>query len=171
MNKILWFLCVCLLYSNSIADDFPVDDDIDDDAYNTNININLFNTFNDCITNNNVIYNYKTNFEYECNCIKHDKCFNSLLNSSTFNKLYIKYNNSTIYLNKLNYTEQCQKYKNYYIYHIIDIYTFCSTYIILYVFLILLLIVGSITFSNYRCRNKRYTKINNEVPPDYDAIN
>jgi hypothetical protein len=168
MTKILWFLCVCLLYSNSIADDFPADDDYID---NTNINIYLFNTSNDCITNNNTLYNYKTTFEYICDCISQSKCFNNLLNSSTFNKLYFGYNNTNIYLNKLNYTKQCQKYEKYYIFHDIEIYTFCTSLTIFYVFIVLLLIVGSISFIIYKFGSSQYTKINNEVPPNYDAIN
>jgi hypothetical protein len=174
MNKFLCFLYLCLLYSNSIAGDLPINDD--DDIDSSIIHIDLYETYNDCIDNNNVLYNYKNNFNFRCNCTTRNKCFNSFMNSSIFNTLFIEYNNSKIYLNKLNYTGQCQKYKNYYIYYVIDIYTFCSTYLILFVFLILLLIVGILSFSNYKCRKKRYTKINgdngyNEVPPNYDAIN
>jgi hypothetical protein len=168
MNRILWLLCLALLYRNSNADDFPTDDDYID---NTNINIYLFNTSKDCITNNNTLYNYKTTFEYICECISQSKCFNNLLNSSKFNKLNFKYNDSIIYLNKLNFTKQCQKYEQYYIFHDIEIYTFCTSLTIFYVFIVLLLLVCSISFINYKFGSSQYTKINNKVPPDYDAIN
>jgi hypothetical protein len=164
MNKILGLLCLGLLYSS--AEDDLLDDDYID---NTNINIQLFNTSNDCIDNNNVIYNYKTNFEYGCDCISHDKCLNNLVKSSKFNKLYLEFNKTIIYLDELNFTKQCQKYQNYYILHHIEIYTFCSSLTILYVFIVLLLLISSISFINYKFGSSHDTK--DEAPPKYGAIN
>ena len=170
MNKIFCILILCLLNKNTLGDDYNSFDD-DDYINNANININLFNTYNDCVNNNNSLYNVKTSFEFICECISKKKCFNNLLNTSKFNQLYFGYNNTNIYLNKLNYTLQCQKYKNYYIFHDIEIYTFCSSYVVLYVFLILLIIISVISFINYKCKKKRYIKINNNITRKYDAIN
>ena len=172
MNKILYLLFIGLLNKNTLGDDFNYfnDDYID----NTNIHINVYNTYNDCITNNNSIYNSKTSFEFICECISETKCLKNLLNSSKFSKLYFEYNNSNIYLHKLNYTDQCQKYDKYYIFHDIEIYTFCATLIVLYVFLILLFIISVISFINYKCNkiSHKYESINNnKIPPKYDAIN
>tara|TARA_B100001142_G_scaffold51792_1_gene49351 strand:+ start:148 stop:663 length:516 start_codon:yes stop_codon:yes gene_type:complete len=171
MNKILCILVLCLLNKNTLCEDSNSFDDDDDYINNANININLYKTYNNCITNNNSLYNLKTSFEFECECISKDRCLNNLLNSSKFNTLNLKYNNTNIYLNKLNFTKQCQKYENYYIFHDIEIYTFCGTYIVIYVFLILLFIISVISFINHKYgTKKKYTKIN-EVPPNYDAVN
>ena len=167
MTKILYLLFIGLLNTNVLCDDsnYFNDDYID----NTNIHINVYNTYNDCITNNNSLYNSKISFEFICECISETKCFNNLLNSSKFNKLYFEYN-SNIYLHKLNYTDQCQKYENYYIFHNIEIYTFCSTIAIVYVFIILLILICIISFINYKYQNNSFIKINNNVPPKYDYI-
>lgn len=168
----LYILILFLLNKNTLGED---SNSFDDDDYidNANIHINIFNTYDDCIDNNNSIYKAKTSFEFECECISDIKCLNNLLNSSKFNKLYFKYNNLTIYLNKLNYTNQCQKYENYYIYHDIEIYNFCSTLIIFYVFIILLVLVSIICFINYKYKNTLVVKINNNnnTPPRYESIN
>ena len=101
MNKIFCILILCLLNKNTLGDDYNSFDD-DDYINNANININLFNTYNDCVNNNNSLYNVKTSFEFICECISKKKCFNNLLNTSKFNQLYFGYNNTNIYLNKLN---------------------------------------------------------------------
>ena len=177
MKKILCVLGLFLLYSNAIAGNLDINDDYNDDDIDSSIiHIDLYETHNDCIENINVVYNYKNNFDFMCSCTTRNNCFNSFMNSSIFNKLFIEYDNSTIYLNKFNYTGQCNKYNNYYIHYVIDIYTFCSTYLILYVFIILLVLVCIISFINYKIRKKRYTKINgdngyNDIPPNYNTIN
>ena len=71
----------------------------------------------------------------------------------------------------LNIGVKLSKNIEHYIFHDIEIYTYCSTLVVLYVFIVLLLLVSSISFINYKYRKKRYIKINNNVPPDYDAIN
>ena len=164
---------LCVLNKNTLGEDSNYFDDDDDDYIdNANIHINVFNTYNDCIINNNSVYNTKTSFEFVCECISEEKCLNNLLNSSKFNKLYFEYNNTIIYLDKLNYTNQCLKYEKYYIYHDIEIYTFCSTLTIVYVFIILLLLISIISFINYKYKKKNnsFIKINN-IPPKYDSIN
>ena len=62
MNKVLYLLFLGLLNKNVLCDDYNYfnDDYID----NTNIHINVFNTYNDCITNNKSLYNIKLSFEF-----------------------------------------------------------------------------------------------------------
>jgi len=160
---------LCLLNKNTLGEDSnSFDDDYIDNA---NIDINVFDTYNDCIINNNSLYNEKKSFEFECECISDIKCLNNLLNSSRLNELYFEFNNTIFYLDKLNYTDQCQKYQKYYILQDIEIYTFCSTLTIVYVFIVLFILICSISFINYKYRKKRYIKNNNNAPPKYEAIN
>ena len=171
MNKILKFICLTMLYSNIVlGDDIPYWDYDDDYIENSMINIELYKTKENCINRYDIIYKSRYNFEVKCECIKSDNCYNKLFNSSKFNSLYLSYNNSKIYLNKLNYTNQCYNYKDYYFYNSINLYTFCSSFTILYVFLVTAVILSIIGIVNCKIKSKKY-KVLDETPPNYNAIN
>ena len=166
------FICLTMLYSNIVVgDDISYWDDDDDDYIdNSMINIELYKTKENCSNRYDMIHNYNYNFEVKCECIKSDNCYNKLFNSSKFNSLYLSYNKSKIYLNKLNYTKQCYNYKDYYFYNSINLYTFCSSFTILYVFLVTAVILSIIGIVNCKIKSKKY-KVLDETPPRYDSIN
>ena len=162
MNKIIYLLFVIFM-NNFIEANVLNDDD--------NINIDLFNTYNDCIEQNNTVYSYSTYFEHRCKCISNYKCLNNLLRDPKFNELNFEYNEFNFYLNKLNYSAQCQKYNDYFIFQNIKINTFCDVFTILYIYVILFTIVYCVSLLNFKINKEKYVRINNEYPPDYDTLN
>jgi len=146
---------------------------------NTIINVGLYDNYNDCISQTNVLDNYKKSLDINCNCFLSNDCYNKLTESAKFKTYFFIYNNVSIYLNELNFKDQCYKFTimsetshDVYIYNEMTFYQYCGGLIVFSSLFIICIITIAILTINYFINTKtkkKGTLLTNVPPPLYQA--
>ena len=155
-------------------DTFGDDDDFPDN--NAMINVRLYKNYTDCVNQLNSLYYYHKNFFINCDCFKINSCFDKLKDSNKLDDYSFYYNNYSYNLNELNFTNQCYKFRDVYIYNELNIYEYCGSRIFLFCFIMIIIVSCCIANFNYfthkrNKRNKRMKLNNSSSLPDYQSIN
>ena len=156
----------------SISNAYDFDDD-DDDFINNNamINVRLYKNHTDCVNQQNSLYYYHKNFFINCDCFKISNCLYTLKDSKKLEDYSFDYNNYSYNLDNLNFTNQCYKFRDIYIYNELNIFEYCGGRIFIFSFIMIIVFVCCIANFNYffQKRNKKRHKITS--PPDYQSMN
>ena len=182
MNKLqtlkVIYIISSLLFVLGNADENDDTFDDDDNLQNNNamINVRLYKNNSECSNQLNSLYYYHKNFNIECDCFKINSCFDSLINSNRLNDFSFKYNNYSYNLNELNFSKQCYFKNGLYIYNELNIFQYCGSRIILFIFC--MLVISTCIFVNIhylitrpKKKKYRYNSVENESPPDYNTLN
>jgi hypothetical protein len=175
MNKLNLFSLIGLFFIPSI-----IATNNTNNTNNTIINIGLYENYNDCISQTNILYNYKKYLDIKCNCFLSNDCYNKLTESVKFKTYFFYYDNMSIYLDELNFKDQCYRFTilsetshDIYVYNEMTFYQYCGGLIVFLSLFILCIITISILSVNYiisKKTKKKDTLLTNIPPPLYQAI-
>jgi hypothetical protein len=145
---------------------------------NTIINVGLYDNYNDCISQTTEMYKYKQSLDIKCNCFLSNDCYNKLTESAKFKTYLFNYHNDSIYLDELNFKDQCYKFTlltepstDVYIYNEMTFYQYCGGLIVFSSLFIIFIITISILSLNYFINKKTKKKgiLLVNIPPPYQA--
>jgi hypothetical protein len=153
-----------------------------DDSDNVMINIGLYENYNDCVSQTNILYEFNKSLFIKCNCLKSKNCYNKLIDSSTFKSYFFYYDNDTIplYLYELNFKKNCYKMPlpisftnqqpDLYVYNELDFSQYCGGIIIFSSLIIICMIAIVILSINYFINKRIKNKLLVTSPPSYKSL-
>ena len=141
-------------------------------AINT-ININFYNSSDNCIINNHSILQYTNYINTNCRCLTNEVCKENM----DLTKLFIMYNNTKIYLRDLTIGNKCTRYRNLFYNFNIKIENECILNLLIIVITILISIFILVCICKCNCINydtnlikfRGFKKYKNT--PNYSSIN
>jgi hypothetical protein len=139
---------------------------------NTVINVGLYENYNDCISQTNILYTYKQSFDITCNCFLDNDCYNKLTESDKFKTYFFNYDNYNIYLDELKFKDQCYRFTilsgktDIYIYNEMTFYQRCGGLIVVSSLFIISIIIF-IVIINTKTKKKGILLI--DEPPLYQS--
>lgn len=146
------------------------------DTTNTIINVRLYETYSDCISQTNVLYKYKQSLNIKCTCVPSTDCYNKLTESSKFKTYFFNYNNASIYFDALNFKDTCYRFTmlsktspDIYIYNDMTFYQYCGVFIVCSSFIIICIIISIISINYFINKKKKKGNLLVNIPPPYQA--